>query len=1175
MRSFRLVATLSLGLLPGLASAGELSVFILDDDGPDTAALVSLLEGAGHTVTLSSDGGVYEQDFSGDASGIALGDYDAVIWLDGFDANPDEMPAEGQAALTAYVEEGGGLVLFGDTSLAAHSFGYHASAADLLLLSYSAAVLGTTDFTVVDDTAPIAADYSTGDTFSVADLVMLSGTSSADAPITWTDSGVEKPAAMAATFEAGRVVQFAWLGGYELGGGTIYRVDLTDSDVRSLLMGALQYAVYQPPEVTVGDWEVEAGGEALLTLSAVDPDGGEVTCLWDLDDDGDNDDASGGEATFSAAGYDGPTDAPISGICEDDEGESTAFEGLVVITNAAPMIDEVNVTGTAEEGQELRFEADAADPDGDELTFEWDFGDGEVGESADATHTFTDQGLYTVTLTVTDDDGGVDTLETGVVIANAAPTATISGPSTGAEGEALDFACLGEDPGDDSLTITWDFGDGAVDVGAEVSHTYTDVGVWTVTCEVDDGLAIGEDSLEVTIANAPPEVLELSVGSGTEGAAIAFSAVAEDPGGGLVTYEWDFGDGGADSGDAVSHTYADDGDYLVTLTVSDGDAALEVSDTAVISNVDPVIGGAPEAAGVPGLAYSFEPTVTDPGDEEFSWSASLPDGASLDDGTGAVSWTPPAEGVWEIWLEVSDGDGGSDRLEWTVTVGGDDADDDGMIDAWEESVGLDPGDPGDASEDPDGDGRSNLDEFLNGSDPFEYGGPGIPEPVSPVDGDEADIDRPTLTALNTTDGDGDALVYRFEVYEDAALTALLADSGAVSENPGTTSWQVDERLEENTPFWWRVSADDGWIRGEWSPAQEVFLNANQEAPTAPVPIRPWEGGTVDAEVPDFEMSPATDRDRDALVHSVLLEYDGGAELGTFDAEVNDGETVTVAPPVILDDGAFCWSAWATDEHGLQGELTETLCFVAVTDNLPPGAPDILEPTDGEQLDEARPTVVVADGVDPEGAAVGHWFELDDTPGFDSEVLQTALVLSDGSGETSWTPEADLTGSDLWYLRVAADDGLALSAWATADFEIGGGNLAPSAPVAAGPEEGAILEGPEVTLIVAGAVDPEGGALSYDYEVWTSDGGAVVFEATGAGDTVSVVELSAGGYGWRARAADEEGAVSDWSLTAYFSLLDEDTIGPEYPGRACGAVPGGAGAVWLLALVGLARRRREG
>jgi len=48
-----------------------------------------------------------------------------------------------------------------------------------------------------------------------------------------------------------------------------------------------------------------------------------------------------------------------------------------------------------------------------------------------------------------------------------------------------------------------------------------------------------------------------------------------------------------------------------------------------------------------------------------------------------------------------------------------DSDHDGMADAWEQKYVFDPADPSDGSKDADGDGYTNLEEFLNSSDPFQ------------------------------------------------------------------------------------------------------------------------------------------------------------------------------------------------------------------------------------------------------------------------------------------------------------------------------------------------------------------------------------------------------------------------------------------------------------------------
>jgi pectate lyase len=49
-----------------------------------------------------------------------------------------------------------------------------------------------------------------------------------------------------------------------------------------------------------------------------------------------------------------------------------------------------------------------------------------------------------------------------------------------------------------------------------------------------------------------------------------------------------------------------------------------------------------------------------------------------------------------------------------------DSDHDGMPDAWEKKFGLNPNDPADAALDKDGDGYTNVEECLNGTDPTKY-----------------------------------------------------------------------------------------------------------------------------------------------------------------------------------------------------------------------------------------------------------------------------------------------------------------------------------------------------------------------------------------------------------------------------------------------------------------------
>ncbi|MGP3971753.1 PQQ-dependent sugar dehydrogenase [Streptomyces sp. 6N223] len=86
---------------------------------------------------------------------------------------------------------------------------------------------------------------------------------------------------------------------------------------------------------------------------------------------------------------------------------------------------------------EVAFSAEGStDPDGDALTYAWDFGDGGSSTEANPTHTYTENGEYTATLTVTDATGLTATADAHITVGNTAPEVTIELP---ADGQIVDF----------------------------------------------------------------------------------------------------------------------------------------------------------------------------------------------------------------------------------------------------------------------------------------------------------------------------------------------------------------------------------------------------------------------------------------------------------------------------------------------------------------------------------------------------------------------------------------------------------------------------------------------------------------------------------------------------------------------------------------------------------------
>lgn len=134
------------------------------------------------------------------------------------------------------------------------------------------------------------------------------------------------------------------------------------------------------------------------------------------------------------------------------------------------------------------FTATASDPDGTIARYAWDFGDGATAEGATARHTYAQGGSYTVTLTVTDDQGGTKAVTAEVTAADPPPNQNPTAAFTVTK-DALKVTVDGTTSSDPDGTITtyaWAFGDGSQATGAEATHTYAAAGTYTITLKVTD-----------------------------------------------------------------------------------------------------------------------------------------------------------------------------------------------------------------------------------------------------------------------------------------------------------------------------------------------------------------------------------------------------------------------------------------------------------------------------------------------------------------------------------------------------------------------------------------------------------------------------------------------------------------------------------------------------------------
>ncbi len=258
-------------------------------------------------------------------------------------------------------------------------------------------------------------------------------------------------------------------------------------------------------------------------------------------------------------------------------------------------------------------DAGSYDPDGEIISFNWDFGDGVTSSGVIVDHLYELPGSYVATLTVTDNLGGIEkasvTLEVQFDQNRAVHVEDISislisvpgGISAQAEVTIVDLhgtpmagvTVAGEWGGIVNASVS-----GITDsngIATFISNKTKKTGIITFT--VTDVLAAGylydanqnietQDyiSTDEPVNQKPVAEAKASPSSGVAPLCVYFTgADSYDTDGQIVSYEWDFGDGGKAAEQTVSYIYSSPGVYEAVLTITDDQG--ETDSASVLINV--------------------------------------------------------------------------------------------------------------------------------------------------------------------------------------------------------------------------------------------------------------------------------------------------------------------------------------------------------------------------------------------------------------------------------------------------------------------------------------------------------------------------------------------------------------------------------------------------------------
>ena len=414
--------------------------------------------------------------------------------------------------------------------------------------------------------------------------------------------------------------------------------------------------------------------------------------------------ATTGAGSFDCSFADGPASPTISVTVSDDDGASDSDTIGVTVANVKPSIV-LSGDATADEGSTHTYSFYVTDPGTDTHTLTTSCG----AEGTKVSETYSDldgmgnvvcffadgPATTNVTATVTDSDGATDTDGQVVVVTvnNVAPIVTLTGSASANEGGTVSYSYTTDDPGSevftrdaqtcDGGTLSNDSFNPATGSGS-FDCTFADNGTYNVSVTVGDGFEADSDTRPVTVANVAPSVRAGADATVNEGSAFAQTGSFADPGADAPwTGTVDYGDGSGvqpltvnqtTKSYSLNHTYADNGIYTVTVTITDKDAATG-SDTVqvTVTNVAPTANAGADQTVAEGSSVTLNGTYTDPGSADThteSWSVSASNGQVVAAGSGSsYSFTPNDNGTYTVTYTVTDDDGGigSDTAVITVT----------------------------------------------------------------------------------------------------------------------------------------------------------------------------------------------------------------------------------------------------------------------------------------------------------------------------------------------------------------------------------------------------------------------------------------------------------------------------------------------------------------------------